>query len=265
MNFSAGDTYAKKQARYRFWLNAVRTQGEKFQRAKYLVLAGPEACDARVLRVLGVPPENITAVDEDGPAIDSARDLFPGPEYIHGDVLEVAKKKRLQFGGVFLDFCSPLSAKNANYALRVASWGLRTGGVFGVGFMYGREGETTRKQLIPYDMVKRSEVVRALPLDARREHVRRELEKQPALLSRVFPGSSMEEAIDEIVNVNTHKNVEEFAASFQRQGLTQQLMTQGALDLGWVCFNTGFYSYTSSRVGRCGHTTRSTQEEKLWS
>jgi hypothetical protein len=25
-------------------------------------------------------------------------------------------------------------------------------------------------------------------------------------------------------------------------------MTQGALDLGWVCFNTGFYSYTSSRM-----------------
>jgi hypothetical protein len=144
----AGDTDPKRFARFYLWITIRELLGE-FQRRRFLVLAGPEAGDARALAALGVPPDHIVAVDRDAKAVEKARAAYGHlARFVHGDVLDIVKSMRHRFDAIFLDYCSPISNRTIDYTMRVAAWGLRAEGYIGAGFMYGREGPAARDMLL---------------------------------------------------------------------------------------------------------------------
>lgn len=134
-----GESWAKKLARIQYWKRAHSLVGtDAFLSARYLVLCGPDAGDAKCLVGMGVDPTRIVAVDTDRAALDSAC-AFKGPEYVHGDVRGVARKMRGRFAHVFLDLCSTIGPASAKLVAQTGAFALRENGILGSGFMYGRE------------------------------------------------------------------------------------------------------------------------------
>lgn len=144
-----GESNAKKVARAYAWMSMFSVHGEDTESIsdrRFLVLAGPEAGDIKTLIGFGASPENITAVDVDEGALESSRRIEPRVNYQLGDVLAVVTrrhgkgKKPKRYDVIFLDYCSPISARVVRKSIQVAKVALTNGGMFCTGFMYGREG-----------------------------------------------------------------------------------------------------------------------------
>lgn len=136
-----GETWAKKMARYLAWGAILGPMGDgPVERARFMVLCGPEAADARLLMAFGVNPENIIAVDSDRDAIASARQRVPGPRYIVGDALKIARQHRRKIDVVMLDFCKNLSVGLIDYWAQCVAIGAKEEGArVGLAASYGRE------------------------------------------------------------------------------------------------------------------------------
>lgn len=144
-----GESWAKKVARLQYWIHAAETVGaDRFWRSKFLVLAGPDAGDCRMLvHMFGVPPSQIVAVDRSAEALASAKEACPGPEYVAGDIVAAARERRHRFDHVFVDLCSTIGPGSASVVARAAAQAIRSDGIVGCGYMYGRESAAGRAAL----------------------------------------------------------------------------------------------------------------------
>jgi hypothetical protein len=98
---------AKKMARLNAWLYLVDWFQSDLRRQRFLVLASAEAGDVSCLLGLGVPIENICAVDLSAEAVTAARAKFPGLLVEQDDVFAVAQ--RWPHDVAMLDFCELMS------------------------------------------------------------------------------------------------------------------------------------------------------------
>lgn len=139
-NSYGGESPAKKLARQRLWDDIRRMYGEGFPGARIMVLAGPEAADARVLRAHGVNASKIILVDVDREALESSARIVPGARTFHGSALDAAKKYAGQIDVIVMDYCAQLRPESVSDFARTASFALRRcGGIAAFGMSYGRE------------------------------------------------------------------------------------------------------------------------------
>lgn len=126
---------AKKSARMQAWLYHVDGFQSDLRRQRYLVLSSAEAGDVSCLLALGVPLENICAVDLSIEAVASTRAKFPGLLVELGDVFDVAQ--RWPHDVAMLDFCEPVThGLTKRLARYLGSTRVET---VCIGFMRGRE------------------------------------------------------------------------------------------------------------------------------
>lgn len=144
-----GDTWQKKAARITMWWDLVeRFSGVGdgvFASLRFLVLCSRAAGDVSVLAGLGVPMDNIWAIDVDAVAVDAAKERFPG---VHGIACDVRHAAAILpsdfFDVVHLDWCGNVSPRllrtTASVLMRCGS----RASVVGVVVKRGRE---TRQQM----------------------------------------------------------------------------------------------------------------------
>ena len=139
MSNYAGESPGKKVARLDWW-KKIREAHPGLLTSRIVVLAGPDAGDARVLRGLGADMSRVTMVDMDGAALESARAIVPEARWFHGTDLDAATRMRGTCDVMALDYCRQLNPENVTDFCRVATIGIRNvGGVAACGMSYGRE------------------------------------------------------------------------------------------------------------------------------
>lgn len=139
MSGYGGESPAKKVARLEWW-KAIHKTHPSLLTSRIVVLAGPGAGDARVLRGLGADMSRVTMVDMDAAALESARAIVPEARAFLGTDLDAAVSMRGKVDVVALDYCMQLSAENIAKFGRVSAVALRSfGGVAACGMSYGRE------------------------------------------------------------------------------------------------------------------------------
>ena len=144
-----GDSPSKKWARYEYWMGVCDLMGnEKFRKALHLVLVSREAGDIPVLLLMGVPPQNIIAVDLNPRAASAAQRKWPSVKVVCGDIVNIAAEYKRTIGSAFLDFCNPISHEYVERVMKVARLGLRDSAVLGVAFLCGREQDQVLVQSI---------------------------------------------------------------------------------------------------------------------
>lgn len=243
-----GESNAKRIARAKSWMYMlIQLKSKKPpDQLRALVLSGPIAADVRVLGTMGVPPQNVTAVDIDEKAIKSSMIIEPDADYQLGDVLDVVRRSRKKLIGrkydlIFLDYCSAISQRTVTKSVRVAKEALINGGIFATGFMYGREGIDAREG------VKRSEE----HMDRHHEAMLKKYKETGELpLSKAMirnaerSGFSAEQLAEIITGTMSDPQMRNI---IKRVNLLQTMMLDTALTHGMVLFNTGHVSYRSGR------------------
>jgi len=247
-----GESNAKKAARVIAWNTLLSYAGRRKNPEDFraLVLAGPVAGDIRTLRAFGVPSKNITAVDTDPAAIESSRLIAPNANYVLGDVLKVASRRRrrrppLKYDVIFLDYCSPISERAIQKSVRVAKAALVNGGAFCTGFMYGREGPGAREG------VKFGREMTLLTKKVVEEGV---IEPTPAMLRGVAQYGLTEADFHAMRNIDPDSLKGEMKRDFEkvmnkssRILYLQNRVFVTSMDYGMVLFNTGSVTYRSGR------------------
>lgn len=141
-----GDTPRKKVARLFFWSQAINDlSDERVLKAKIMVVSGPTAGDVATLLGIGIPPENILAVDKDPEAIAYVRTAWPEVRTFQGDYLDAAMKHRREFDAIHIDLCRAMDPAEVAKIGKAAQWGLKSRGKLGLALSYGREGEAGKK------------------------------------------------------------------------------------------------------------------------
>lgn len=138
-NTYGGESWNKKLARAHVLIQAVsafRAMSPSIA-PRCMVLAGPAASDVRVLSALGVPAENITAVDLDPNGVAAAERL--GATGFRGDVIEAARARPRSMDIVVLDFCAQLGPTSVQTFAHAAHAALDASGIAIAAFSYGRE------------------------------------------------------------------------------------------------------------------------------
>ena len=144
----------KKSARMETWLYLARWYQSDFRKQRFLVLSSAEAGDVSCLLGLGVPLENICAVDLSAAAVAAARAKFPGLTVEQGDVFDVAQRWPHDIG--MFDFCGPVTQ---DLTTRLARYlGSTRVEALCVGFMRGRERPEDRFSVARKDMIARYKV-----------------------------------------------------------------------------------------------------------
>lgn len=133
-----GESPSKKMARLGYWRAVRGVLRGRFKKTKHVVLASREGGDIGVLLALGVPKENIIAVDLVESAAKACSEKWPGVEVVCGDVADVVEARASEVGSVFLDFCSPISTGTVQVGRRILR-ALRYDSIFGVALLKGRE------------------------------------------------------------------------------------------------------------------------------
>lgn len=148
-----GDSPAKKVVRAQFWSYAIQTIGfERARKGKVAFLAGRECGDARCLSAIGLPKSIMVGVERDERAYYEALDREPFIDMRLGDMERVlcVPEFRRNLDVVLIDTCSPLTDDLARKAARIAGYCVKTGGVFGIGCMLGREKSSRLKHKISH-------------------------------------------------------------------------------------------------------------------
>lgn len=133
-----GESPSKKMARLGYWRAVRKFLGGRFTKTKHVVLASREGGDIGVLVGLGVPKENIIAVDQVESAAQACAQKWPGVEVIFGDVADVVEARAKEVGSVFLDFCGPISTTTVQVGRKILR-ALRYDSIFGIALLKGRE------------------------------------------------------------------------------------------------------------------------------
>lgn len=137
-----GESYAKKIARFYFWKRYL-ADFQDWKRHPVLVLASRNGGDIQVLRSLGVPSDQIVAIDNNEKAARECSERL-GIKVVVADVVSFLKDTKQLFGCVFLDFCGPISdAKMRDF--EAAAERVVTDGIVGVAVLRGREKGTARE------------------------------------------------------------------------------------------------------------------------
>ena len=111
-----------------------------------LVLAG-HGGDISPLKGLGIEPEKIIAVDTAEDAAEYCRELYPGVQSIHGEVVEVCKD--VSYNTAHLDFCNGLSVDNLHTIKEVMISAVDPSYI-SITMMKGREfGVESKDKLLP--------------------------------------------------------------------------------------------------------------------
>lgn len=142
-----GESVGKKLARFNFWERASAWMGADFLKTRHLVLASREGGDISVLRGLGVSPKNIVAVERNSRAVGDCQKRHPEVRVIHGDVVAVARRNRLEIGVALLDFCSWPTDEALDCVFGVAAHALKNSAVLGYAFLRGREPKNVFSQM----------------------------------------------------------------------------------------------------------------------
>lgn len=144
-----GESPSKKFMRVQYWMTLIEKLGglEAFRRKKHLVLASREAGDVSLLLAFGVPPANIVAVDHSLAAIKGAQKKFPEVEFVHGDVLDVAKTHEGKVATAFLDYCAPIKPPLIHKTMEVMQTIVQKDGWLGAAFMVSREKTVTQRPI----------------------------------------------------------------------------------------------------------------------
>ena len=133
-----GDSSGKRVQRARFWINAIGNMAGSFSKPcrGILVLAG-HGGDMSTLAGLGVPEENIVAVDCDKEAAEYCQELYPKAKVVNGWVDSACREN--SYNIAHLDFCGGLSQSNIWATAEVAKNFSDYPALLGVTMMKGRE------------------------------------------------------------------------------------------------------------------------------
>lgn len=137
-----GDSPGKKAARYVLWtdlLKRIQARDSIYKPGEFkiVVLASEEGGDVSCLLGLGVPHENIFAVDQDQEALEKFSQRWPKVHTVHGDIVDAVKRIGKP-NIVFLDFCAPLH-QTLMKKIRGVAYKVAIGGTLAIAVLKGRE------------------------------------------------------------------------------------------------------------------------------
>lgn len=134
-----GETPIKKIARLKYWQEVRRLCGNAFYSQCHVFLASEHAGDASVLSGMGVPWENMIAIDMDPKACSIASRKWPLLRVENAAVDKFALRwQGMHPASVYLDFCAQLSkATSQTFANVIRTWCATK--VVGATLLKGRE------------------------------------------------------------------------------------------------------------------------------
>lgn len=178
MSSYKGDSCGKKWNRFLFWKHNLPKEARLENGRKVLVFASKEGADIGCLIGLGVPSENIIAVDICKDSINSSKRIFPSVRHVHCDVCELIKKEGENICIAYLDFCNCLNLKSFK-TIRTVNNRIGENSIIGITLLKGRESASkinykeyfdfpdrcsdycTRRLLSQYDTVENCKTIRS--------------------------------------------------------------------------------------------------------
>lgn len=122
-----------------WYLSALNITFREFRKGRHLCLAGRNAGDLHCMEAIGVPLNQVTAVDVVESAAASAKLAFPTADIRHCDALDVVRSSGRVFRSMFMDFCGPMTDERLAYCVDLIRYGSLHASAFTVAFLRGRE------------------------------------------------------------------------------------------------------------------------------